>query len=199
MYEARQNKEKVRRVIGCVSKMRQEQKMNAKSFFMHDSSVGGYISPLFSSYKNTISLKQDIRKSPFLCVQRVAPPSTKERTKAAIPANRHNIPHPFMDLGVWYKTLMIERVADLYRTAGGFLGHAAQIQQELNRFIPLIEDNLFLDSISLQTALEYERKIRNFIVNQAKHTSFDFPKFIFGFSGNSKVAVEKTNGRFIGG
>ncbi len=49
-------------------------------------------------------------------------PSTKERTQKAQVGDRHMITHPFFDLGGWYKTLMTGRIADLYKTANGFLG-----------------------------------------------------------------------------
>lgn len=133
-------------------------------------------------------------------IQCIDPPTTKERTKKAAVFDRHAIPHPFFDLGGWYKTLMTARIADLYRTPGGFLGHAQQIQQELDRLIPLIEGGLFLDPVSMETAITYEDSIRNFIVNQAReNVRFDFPKFIFRFSRQKVVGVERTDGRFIGG
>ncbi len=59
--------------------------------------------------------------------------NTKERTKRAEVGDRHNIPHPFFDLGGWYRTLMHGRIKDLYLTSTGFLGHARQIDQELQR------------------------------------------------------------------
>ncbi|MEH1994086.1 hypothetical protein [Nostoc sp.] len=51
-------------------------------------------------------------------------PTTHERTKNAQVGDRHNIPHPYIDLGTWFKTVMTGRVADLYLTATGFIGHA---------------------------------------------------------------------------
>lgn len=124
-------------------------------------------------------------------------PSTKERTQKAQVGDRHTITHPFFDLGGWYKTLMTGRIADLYKTANGFIGHAQQIQQELDRLCPLIDEGKFHDSTSLDTAKEYEQNIKKFIVNGAKTISFDIPKFVFSFSGNSSLAIERSDERLL--
>ena len=73
-------------------------------------------------------------------------PSTKERTQKAQVGDRHAITHPFFDLGGWYKTFMTARIDDLYKTDKGFPGHARQIQQELDRLRPLIDEGKFHDS-----------------------------------------------------
>lgn len=132
-------------------------------------------------------------------IQKQDPPTTSERTKSAEVGDRHAIPHPYMDLGSWYKTLMTGRVADLYTTTAGFLGHAQQVQQELDRLSPLIDEKSFHDPVSLQTAIDYENSIKHFIVSESIKSAVDFPKFIFQFSGNSAVSVEKTAGKFKGG
>ncbi|MDY6902922.1 MAG: hypothetical protein SWZ49_33345 [Cyanobacteriota bacterium] len=124
-------------------------------------------------------------------------PSTKERTKNSQVGDRHMITHPFFDLGGWYKTLMTGRIADLYKTANGFLGHAQQIQQELDRLCPLINEGRFHNSTSLNTAKEYEQNIKKFIVKGARRVNFDIPKFIFSFSNNSTLAIERSDGRLL--
>ena len=123
-------------------------------------------------------------------------PSTKERTKKAQVGDKHMITHPF-DLGGWYKTLMTGRIADLYITSDGFLGHAQQIQQELDRLCPLIDEGKLDNSTSLATAKEYEQSIKKFIVNGAKQINFDIPKFIFNFSGSSSLAIERNDGKLL--
>ena len=47
--------------------------------------------------------------------------------------NRHHIPDPVTNPRLWAKTVTVERVGDLYKTAHGMPGHLVQIQQELNR------------------------------------------------------------------
>ena len=212
MYEMRQYKNiagaMVSRQLECGTRQRGKfedrrgsTQENASFFRMRQKPIQQFSTDVKSILSHQVVQTFNIKNQTFpcTCIQRKDPPTTKERTKSAIVTDKHNIPHPFWDLGSWYKTLMTARIADLYRTAGGFLGHAAQVQQELNRLIPLIEDGMFLDPVSLLTAVEYERNIRKFIVRQARKVRFDFPKFIFTFSRNVAVAVERTKGKFIGG
>ena len=124
-------------------------------------------------------------------------PSTKERTQKAQVGDRHMIAHPEFDLRGWYKTLMTGRIADLYKTANGFHGHAQKIQQELDRLRSLIDEGQFHDSTSLAKAKEYEQNLKKFIVNGAKKINFDIPKFIFNFSGSSSLAIERNHEKLL--
>lgn len=125
-----------------------------------------------------------------------APPTTKERTRRAIIGDRHNIVHPFFDLGGWYKTIVSERVVSLFLTADGYKGHADQIQQELNRLSTTIDAGYFRDRQSLQTALEYEISIKNKIIKEAQNANFDFPKTVFYLSQKKAFSIQKLKGKF---
>ena len=124
-------------------------------------------------------------------------PSIKECAQKAEFSDRHAITHPFFDLGRWYKTLMTCRIADLYKTANGFLSHAQQIQQELYRLSPLIDKGQFHNKKLLATAKEYEKNIKKCIVDGATKVSFDIPKYTFKFSKNSSLTIERKNGKLL--
>lgn len=124
-------------------------------------------------------------------------PSTDERDKRAKVGDRHAIPHPYMDLGGWFKTLMTGRVADLYKTAGGFIGHAVQVQQEISRLADCIDEGNFKGQ-ALTTAVEYETRVHDFIDKEADAVSFDLPKYVFRFSGGKTLKVERVGGRRSG-
>lgn len=124
-------------------------------------------------------------------------PTTDVRDKRAKVGDRHAIPHPYMDLGGWFKTLMTGRVADLYKTAGGFPGHALQVQQEITRLADCIDDGNFKGQ-ALTTAMEYETRVYDFIDKEADTVSFDLPKYIFRFSGGKTLKVERVGGRRSG-
>jgi len=144
----------------------------------------------FIDNRNNCSLNKIIQKNGK------EPPTTDERTKSAVVGDRHTIPHPYIDLGGWYKSLMTGRIADLYLTAGGFIGHAQQVQQELDRLSPLIDEKQFRDPVSLDTAKTYEESIKKFIISEGQKVKFDFPKFTFSFSGGSTKAVKREGGIF---
>lgn len=116
--------------------------------------------------------------------------SVHERTKNAKVGNRHNIPHPFFDLGGWYKTLMTGRIKDLFLTQSGFETHATQIQQELNRLINAIPS--FEAEASLAINI-YVTSIKDFIIENAKKAPFDFPKFLFHFPNYRILSIQKDN------
>lgn len=118
-------------------------------------------------------------------------PSVHERTKSATVRDRHNIPHPFIDLGDWYKTLMTERIANLFLTQDGFLGHAQQINQELSR---LEEAFPFFEPAAIPAVNEYITRIKSFIIERAKSASFNIPFFIFHFPEYKTLSIEKKNG-----
>ncbi len=120
-------------------------------------------------------------------------PGTDERDKRSKVGDRHAIPHPYMDLGGWFKTLMTGRIADLYKTAPGFPGHALQVQQEITRLADCIDDGNFKGQ-PLTTALEYEQRVHDFIDKGADSVSFDLVKYIFTFSGSKTLKVERTGG-----
>lgn len=124
-----------------------------------------------------------------------AVPTTKERTRRAIVGDRHNIEHPFLNLGGWYKTVVSGRVVSLFLTKDGYMGHAYQIQQELNRLSATIDAGYFRDSQSLQTALEYEKSIKNRIITEAQKVNFDFPKTVFYLSKNKAFSIQRLNGK----
>lgn len=118
-------------------------------------------------------------------------PSVRERTKNAQVGNRHHIPHLFLDLGGWYKTLMTGRIADLFLTQAGFVGHAQQIEQELGRLIealPYIKNETDLLAVD-----EYVKSIKGFIIKKAKKAPFDFPLFLFHFPYESVLSVKNLN------
>lgn len=129
-----------------------------------------------------------------LIVRQYQPPSTKERTKNATIGDRHLIPHPYLDLGRWYKTLFSKRIIDLFRTQDGFYGHAIQINQELIRLSTAINEGAFRHPQCLQTALDYEQSIKNKIIELSQVAPFDFEKFIFNLSGFRTFSIEKVNG-----
>lgn len=124
------------------------------------------------------------------------PPTTKERTKNAVIGSRHLIPHPYLDLGGWYKTLLAGRVTDLFLTQNGFYGHAVQIQQELTRLSTAINEGAFRHPQCLQTAIDYELSIKAKIIELAKGATFDFNKFVFNLSGFRSFSIERVNGKF---
>lgn len=112
--------------------------------------------------------------------------------KNAVVGDRHNIPNPFLDLGVWYKTLMAGRIADLYRSQPGFLGHAQQINQELARLIevlPAMEG----EEDTMKAVRTFVYSIKSFIVKGARKADFNF-NFTFVFPYESRLTIKKENG-----
>ena len=116
----------------------------------------------------------------------------EERMNKAVVGDRHNPPHPYMDLGGWYKTVMTERIADLFRTPGGLPGHVIAVQQELTRLSSLIDDKVF--GTYTGDAVKMEEMIWKLIVKTALAANFDFGKQTFEFSGSKVHTIAKVNG-----
>ncbi|MBW2663245.1 MAG: hypothetical protein JRD93_14945 [Deltaproteobacteria bacterium] len=169
---------KSRAVANSVAQKKNEEKTNTR----------------FVDNRSEVKVQNSLQLMMQKIIQRNGVPSTDERTKSAQVGDRHDPPHPYMDLGGWYKTLMSGRISDLYLTALGFPGHAQQIQQELGHLKELIDDKMFKDQ-SMVTAREYETSIKNFIIEGAKNIGFDIEKFIFRFSGASTLSIERRDNR----
>ena len=52
-----------------------------------------------------------------------------------VPDDRHQITDPYADPDRWARSVTQGRIADLFLTAQGLVGHAAQVQQEIKRII----------------------------------------------------------------
>jgi len=114
------------------------------------------------------------------------------------PRDRHNIPHPFMDLKGWYYTLIKERIDNLFLTHAGLPGHLVQVQQEINKLVNEIDNGNFVKRGTLQEALEAARQVRSAIWQRAKEATFDFNKILIYWEGNKVQALECQNGQFNG-
>jgi len=89
--------------------------------------------------------------------------------------DRHHIPNPFFDLGGWYRSLIIGRIPDLFKTEKGLSGHWNQVCQEINRLMPVFS---LLEPEAQEDAREYLYDIKKLVFKYAKRTRFAFKIFV---------------------
>ncbi|MCT7954475.1 hypothetical protein [Laspinema palackyanum] len=112
--------------------------------------------------------------------------------------DRHSISDPYIEPTRWLETLKRERVADLFRTPGGFDGHVEQIQIEINRLISernrrKLEGQSGEEVVQYTTALN---TLRNSLIASAQSAEFDFAKFGITFAPlGSDLYLECTDGQ----
>ncbi|MEB3826365.1 hypothetical protein [Phormidium sp. CCY1219] len=113
--------------------------------------------------------------------------------------DRHNITDPYLEPARWLETLKRERVADLFRTAGGLDGHVQQIQGEINRLISDRNQQQKLSGKTGEETVEYTTaldSLRQALISSAKGATFDFPKFGLTLTPlASDLYLERTNGK----
>ena len=101
-------------------------------------------------------------------------PDLRAEKDSAKAANRHQIvsPIPEATRAAWARAVTTQRVADLFKTAGGLPGHWTQLQQEVNR-----GNNNFV--VGGQTDLkgrELIKFISDAVEKAAQAATFDFPE-----------------------
>lgn len=115
-----------------------------------------------------------------------------------VPDDRHHITDPYADPDRWARSVTQGRIAELFLTAPGLVGHAAQVQQEIKRVISSnnlgkMEGKTGADVVDLIGALEL---VKSAIVAAAKAATFDFTKFGLDFGTlTGPMFIERKGGR----
>ena len=119
-------------------------------------------------------------------------------------ADRHDLGDPVADAAKWARALTTKRVADLFKTEKGLVGHWKQVQQEVTRG----NKNFFATKTSPggytdggKTSAE-GKKIIAFIADaivaaaKSKSVDFDFPLQQMQFTSDMAwLKIERVNGQ----
>ncbi|QLE45845.1 hypothetical protein FD723_37040 (plasmid) [Nostoc sp. C052] len=107
--------------------------------------------------------------------------------------DRHNITHPHESATRWLNTMKQTRVAELFGTKKGLVGHVQQIQNEINRVNKNLNGKKGQEVTEYITAL---KSLRTSIIASAKGAKFDFNKFDIQFSPlGSDLSLARQTGK----
>jgi hypothetical protein len=125
------------------------------------------------------------------------PQTAKDLKNARHPASaadRHQLPDPAQDLPQWGRALTTQRVADLFKTRQGLPGHLRQIQQEVNRALPVVSRN----GRTSPQGKEVFGFIAQGMLKAAEAASFDFGEQTLTFSPDmAALKFSRVNGRVV--
>ncbi|MFQ5418812.1 MAG: DUF4157 domain-containing protein [Anaerolineae bacterium] len=106
---------------------------------------------------------------------------------------RHQIPAPGVNLPEFLKGITEGRIAELFLTLGGLVGHVQQVQGAINQ----LYNAMNAGTIPQNAAAEAAQKIAAALTKAGQAASFNYGKQIFDFRGLiSDLAIEKTNEGF---
>jgi hypothetical protein len=119
----------------------------------------------------------------------------------ARPANipeRHHLPNPDTvdSVASWYYGLVEERVFDLFTTAAGFIGHAEQVQNELQRVINHVNGGTY-DEFGDEFWANFREginQIKIYLIRLGRGFRGDLNKFVFTFPWNSSLSIRREKG-----
>lgn len=112
--------------------------------------------------------------------------------------DRHALPNPDTpdNFASWYYGLVEKRVFDLFRTAEGFIGHAMQVQGELNRVINHVQAGTYdnFDTEFWKNFSEAMENIKKYLVRLGRRCVENLAKYIFYFPWSKALSLERTGG-----
>ena len=149
----------------------------------------------YGKVSQQMTLDQIHRNSP------VNEPLVVVQAMFARPANipgRHNLPNPNTvgNVASWYYGLVEGRVFDLVRTAAGFIGHAQQVQNELQRVINHVNNGTYdgFGDVFWSNFIEGIDQIKRYLIRLGRECRDDLNEFVFYFPWNSSLSIRRENG-----
>ena len=112
--------------------------------------------------------------------------------------DRHNISAPYVDIDRWVLSMKRTRIAELFLTAPGLLGHVVQVRQEISRLISA-RNQRELEGMSgedVTPLINGLGEVRAALISAAADAGFDFGKFDITFLPlHSNLYLERRGGQ----
>jgi len=85
----------------------------------------------------------------------------------------------------WVASLIENRIADLYLTVGGFVGHAIQVQQSINQLVQAYENGYF-DKAAYD---KYKSSIISALRKRKANANLPIPEYTYAFENYSTLTI----------